>query len=77
MTHAETFAFHEAAVRAASMAVDAARLAGNAVAEAAAIVVLEAADVQRQQFRRLWICAHRGDFEIERRRDQDPLSPHA
>jgi hypothetical protein len=74
MTLAETLAFHEAAVSAAAAAVDAARLVGDTVAEAAAIVVLEAADVQRQQFRCLWIKAHRQDLELEQMLDRDPLA---
>lgn len=73
MNHAERFAYHEDQVMLAVMAVDAARAAGDPVAEAAAIVLLEAADLARQQFRPIWLAAHRGDLEPELSRDRDPL----
>ena len=74
MTLAETFAYHEEQVRSAAAAVDAARAAGDPVAEAAAVVVLTEANRARQQFKPIWLRAHRSDLEPELTRDQDPLA---
>lgn len=71
---ARQFELHEAAVRNASAAVDAARATGNASTIASAVATLESAAAARTAFGRQWRAAHINDREYDEMRARDPIT---